>query len=112
MDALYHARSASRKWGGAPEEYLAIHEWFDESAAHVNDLRHRVIRHHSLGVAEAIQRFGRMLTLSNGKSVPVKQIAERHLVEDLGFVPTVGDWVRNLNSEQWMRMKVKRSIVF
>ncbi len=103
MDALYHARSSVRKWGGTPEEYLAIHEWFDATAAHINDSRHRTLRHHSMGVAECVGLFGRMLTLSTGRQVAVKQIAERHINEDLGFIPTVGDWVRRLRSEPWMR---------
>ncbi len=108
MDAIFHSRSAAKKWGGLPEDYLAIHEWFDESAAHINDSRHRAMRHHSLGVAEAVQRFGRMLTISTGKQVPVKQIAERHLIEDLGFIPTVGDWVRSIDSQPWMRKRKAR----
>jgi len=26
-----HAKSSARKWGGKPEDYLHIHEWFDEN---------------------------------------------------------------------------------
>ena len=25
----YHALSSIRKWGGVPEDYLALHQWFD-----------------------------------------------------------------------------------
>jgi hypothetical protein len=25
-----HAKSSVRKWGGIPEDYIKIHEWFDE----------------------------------------------------------------------------------
>lgn len=102
MDPIYHARSSVRKWGGREADYLPIHLWMDETSAHVNDLRHRFIRHHSLGVAECVERFGRMLTVSSGKQVPVKQIAERHINEDLGFIPTVADWVRSLPLRPWM----------
>lgn len=105
MDAIYHARSCARRWGGVSDDYLPIHEWIDESAAHVNDFRHRAMRHHSLGVAEAVARFGRMLTNSAGREVPVKQIAERHIVEDLGRIPSVSDWIREMRSASWMRIK-------
>jgi hypothetical protein len=30
---LRHAESSARKFGGKPEDYLAIHNWFDESKA-------------------------------------------------------------------------------
>lgn len=26
---FHHALSSARKWGGRPEDYLAIHNWFD-----------------------------------------------------------------------------------
>ncbi len=27
----HHALSSARKWGGAAEDYLPLHQWFDES---------------------------------------------------------------------------------
>ena len=30
---LQHAKSSVRKWGGVVEDYLEIHEWFDETKA-------------------------------------------------------------------------------
>ena len=29
--SYHHAVSSARKWGGVPEDYLAIHTWFDKS---------------------------------------------------------------------------------
>ena len=29
----YHALSSVRKWGGAVDDYLPLHQWFDESKA-------------------------------------------------------------------------------
>jgi hypothetical protein len=108
MDALYHAQACAKKWGGNAEEYLPINLWFDESSKHINDARHRALRHHSFGIAECVERFGRILTLSSGKNVPVKQIGELHIVADLGFVPTVSDWVRSMRTEPWMASKRTR----
>lgn len=31
MDAYFHAKSASRKWGGDPEDYIQIEEFIDSS---------------------------------------------------------------------------------
>ena len=38
---LEHAKNSARKFGGAAEDYLPIHEWFDESKAMLADVRHR-----------------------------------------------------------------------
>lgn len=112
MDAEYHAQSCARKWGGQAQEYLPIHLWFDETSVHIDDSRHRMLRHHSLGISQCIDKFGRMLRLSTGKQVPVKKIAERHINEDLGFIPTVGDWVRALRHEGWMdKARSKRRVL-
>ena len=54
----HHAVSSARKHGGVPEDYLAIHEWFDASKAHHGDFRHRALRHHTLGVFECEREFG------------------------------------------------------
>jgi len=72
------------KFGGAAEDYLPIHEWFDESKAILADVRHRALRHHAEGIF-----FGRTdirITIRNsqGKDVPVRYIGEQHVREDLG----------------------------
>jgi hypothetical protein len=45
---LEHAMNSARKFGGGAEDYLPIHEWFDESKAILADFRHRALRHHSV----------------------------------------------------------------
>lgn len=102
MDALYHARSTAKKWGGTAEEYLPFHAWFDESAMQINDKRHRMLRHHAYGIQQLIERFGAYYTNSVGKVVPMKQIGEQHVVEDIGFIPAFADWVREIPVSKWM----------
>ncbi len=43
-----HAESSARKFGGKAEDYLAIHNWFDESKSFFTDFRHRALRHHAV----------------------------------------------------------------
>jgi hypothetical protein len=45
---LKHAESSAWKFGGKPSDYPAVHSWFDESKAHLSDLRHRALRHHTV----------------------------------------------------------------
>ncbi len=47
---LRHAESSVRKFGGEPEDYLAIHRWFDESKAYFPDFRHRALYPHTAGI--------------------------------------------------------------
>lgn len=98
----HHALSSARKWGGSPDCYMALHEWFDATKAHLGDFRHRALRHHSEGIFLAETLFGRTMTLDTGRVVPVRLIGEQHVREDLGRVPSVADWLRCLRPEPWM----------
>jgi len=104
----HHAVSSSKKWGGTPEDYLKIHLWFDESKNFHGDFRHRALRHHTLGIKECLAVFGESLTLSTGRVIPVRYVAEQHLIEDCGFLPTVQDWLRHLQPEPWMTRGARR----
>jgi hypothetical protein len=102
MHALHHARSSAARWGGTAEEYLPFHAWFDESRNQFNDVRHRALRHHSLGIQQLVEKFGMFFTNSVGKTVPVQHIGEQHVTEDLGHIPTFADWMRGMRLERWM----------
>lgn len=99
---LEHARNSAKKFGGKPEDYLAIHRWFDESKAFFPDFRHRALRHHSEGVFLAERIFGVAVRNSNGHEIPVRYIGEQHVREDLGRIPTAQDWLARINPERWM----------
>jgi len=100
--SYHHAVSSARKWGGAAEDYLAIHTWFDRSKEIVADFRHRALRHHAEGIFLAEQLFGVTITNSHGRIVPVRLIGEQHVREDLGRIPSFADWVRHIRPEPWM----------
>jgi hypothetical protein len=63
----YHALSSVRKWGGTSDDYLALHQWFDESKAIFADPRHRALRHHAEGIFMLETLFGATITNSDGK---------------------------------------------
>lgn len=103
MHPLYHSNSCVKRWGGKPEDYQAIHDWFDETKAQFADARHRALRHHSLGIFQCEEKFGTYITNSDGKKIPVRLIAEQHVKEDCGGrVPTVADWLENIQPKRWM----------
>lgn len=110
----HHSISSAKKWGGEPADYQRIHDFMDSSKAHYANWRHRAVLHNSFGIYLAEQVFGSTITISTGKQVPVRAIAEQHVIEDLGRIPTVADWMRALGDssqiEAWMTKGVDRSI--
>ena len=101
-----HARSSVRKFGGIPENYIDIHNWFDETKAFIPDNRHRFLRHHSEGIFLCESIFGTFITNSDGKQVSVRSIGEQHCMEDYGgFIPSVSDFANELNYQPWMHGK-------
>ncbi|ASN73196.1 hypothetical protein SEA_WARPY_132 [Streptomyces phage Warpy] len=114
-NSFYHAQSSARKWGGVPEDYIAIHEWIDASKAHFGDARHRALRHHTEGCWEAERVFGLTITVKKQRTgvevrVPVREIAEQHIFEDLGWIPSLADWLKNMELKEWMGGKIKKTI--
>jgi hypothetical protein len=103
MHPYHHALSSVQRWGGQVEDYLPIHDWFDESKAFVADFRHRALRHHTEGIFLCEKIFGPTLTNSDGRVIPVRWVGEQHVKEDLGRIPSVQDWFENLMPQPWMR---------
>jgi hypothetical protein len=103
----HHSLSSAKLWGGAAEEYVHIHDWFDASKQIVADFRHRALRHHAEGVYMAETIFGRTLLLSTGRVIPVRWIGEQHVREDLGYIPSFADWVRAIRPEPWMGRAIR-----
>ena len=112
-NSWYHAQSAARHWGGAAEDYLPIEEFIDGSKQSFGDVRHRALYHHTQGVWLCQQVFGKTITVQRRHGeiqVPVREIAERHIVEDLGYIPSPGDWLKNMNIQGWMGGKQHRFV--
>lgn len=90
----YHALSSVRKWGGVVEDYLDLHQWFDQSKSILADPRHRALRHHAEGIFMLENLFGATLINADGKTVPTRLVGEQHVIEDLGLIPSFADWAR------------------
>jgi hypothetical protein len=98
----HHAISSVRKHGGQVEDYLPIHNWLDATKAGMADMRHRAMRHHAEGIFWCEERFGLTVVNSEGKHVPTRFIAEQHVLEDMGFIPTMQQWLENMSPKGWM----------
>jgi len=105
--SFYHAVSSCNAFGGVPEDYLEIHEWFDRSRKGTSSILHRMLAHHTSGIADAVSHFGSTITISTGRRVPVSLIGEQHITEDLGFVPTLDDYIQMMTCPRWASKKAK-----
>jgi len=102
MKPYIHAKSSAKKYGGIPDDYLDIHQFMDSSKASLADVRHRALLHSSFGCFVAEQVFGVVRTNSDGKEYSVRDVAEDHCIEDLGFIPSVERWLGNMKIQDWM----------
>jgi hypothetical protein len=102
MKPLIHARSSARKFGGKPEDYLPIHEKMDSTKAAHAEVTHRCVFHSAFGIFLIEELFGRTLVNSDGREVFVRDVAEQHVLEDLGCIPSLSDWLNEMPAKPWM----------
>jgi hypothetical protein len=124
MKPYLHARISANKFGGIPEDYIEIHDWFDSTKAHIPDARHRLVLHNSYGIFLCEQVFGEIIqmpdgkfkrapyiTISTGKKISVRDIAEQHVIDDLGCIPTLADCFDQAGLSEEYAGNVRRSAV-
>lgn len=102
-----HAESSARRYGGKPEDYIAIHNLMDSSKGTIADNRHRALTHNSWFIAPEgpLERiFGVNITNSDGRMVSVRDIGEQHILEDFGnkFIPSAQDYLQEITMQEWM----------
>jgi hypothetical protein len=102
MKPFIHARSSAAKFGGTPSDYIKIHEYFDSTKSSHADVRHRAILHTAFGIYLVADVFGHHITNSDGKTVSVRDIGEQHVMEDLGRIPSMSDYLNHMTIEDWM----------
>lgn len=99
---LIHARASARKFGGDESDYISIHEKMDSTKIAYAEVSHRVIFHSAFGIYLIEDIFGKEIINSEGGLVSVRDIAEQHVLEDLGCIPSLGDWLSEIKIKPWM----------
>jgi len=113
MKPFQHAKVSVRKFGGKEEDYQAIHDFFDSSKAHFPDMRHRALLHSSFGIYVVEAVFGTTIVNSDNRVVSVRDIGEQHVLDDMGTIPTVQDYLQHLPMLDWLggpARKVRKTI--
>ncbi len=102
MKPHIHAKNSVKKYGGKAEDYQPIHDEIDSSKSAHASMRHRAIFHSAFGIYIIERIFGTTITNSDGKVVSVRDIAEDHVLEDLGTIPSLDRWLNAMKLETWM----------
>ena len=102
-----HAQSSAKKFGGIPEDYMAIHELLDSSKSAVATNVHRALTHNSWFISVIIPKiFGETFKReSDGKVVSSRDVAEQHVAEDFAnkFIPSAQDYLQYIDFQDWMQ---------
>lgn len=109
MKPFLHGRIHAKKYGGKGSDYADIDDFIDSSKSSVLDVRHRAILHSSFGCFLVEQMFGRTRFNSDGKEYSPRDVAEDHIMQDLGFIPTMEQYLNNMTIQPWMSGTEKRN---
>lgn len=109
MKSFIHAKIHAKKYGGVPDDYVDIDDFIDSSKQAVADVRHRAILHSAFGCFIVEKVFGRTRVNSEGKEYSPRDIAEDHIQQDLGFIPSMEHYLNNMTIQPWMSGTEKRN---
>lgn len=112
MKPLIHARCSVNRYGGSIDDYIPLHEFIDSSKQCVPDMRHRAILHSSFGCYIVQEVFGVYIENSNGRLIATRDLAEEHIIEDMGRIPTVQDYLEGMPLYDWLGGPKRRTTRF
>src|SRR5690349_11038131 len=102
MDPHRHANLSARRRGGTPDDYYALHAFFDTTEELCSDNRHRLL-HNLWGIRRVvIPLFGTQLTTHDGVRIATKDVCEvDHVLADFSgkYLPTLSDFVGAIAAE-------------
>lgn len=100
MKPLQHAQISAKTYGGEWSDYIHIHSFLDSSKATSAHFKHRFLLHHAEGIELTVYIFGEAVNNSEGCKILTRQLLTDHLIEDVGRVVTIEDWIRDLMPKQ------------
>ena len=109
MKAFLHGKIHAKKYGGHPNDYADIDDFIDSTKQAVADVRHRAILHSAFGCFLVERVFGRTRFNSEGKEYSPRDVAEDHIQQDLGFIPTMEHYLQNMTVQPWMSGTMKKN---
>ena len=109
MKAYLHGKIHAKKYGGVADDYADIDDFIDSTKQAVADVRHRAILHSAFGCFLVEKLFGRTRINSDGREYSPRDVAEDHIQQDLGFIPTMEMYLNNMAIQPWMSGTEKKN---
>lgn len=109
---IFHAINSAKKFGGDPEDYQAIHCKMDSSKSCYPKMAHRLIFHSTYGHELITELLGKTIVNSDNISISVISICEQHTYEDLGFIPSLSDYSKELAPLKSKNISAKQQASF
>jgi hypothetical protein len=109
MKPFLHSKIHVKKYGGVADDYADIDDFIDSTKQAVPDVRHRAILHSAFGCFLVEKVFGRTRINSDGKEYSPRDVAEDHILQDLGFIPTLEKYLDSMTIEPWMSGTMKKT---
>ena len=103
MDPLRHASLSAKRRGGVPDDFYALHAFFDTTKELCSDNRHRLL-HNPWGIRRVVlPLFGKEILTAEGNAIPTKDVCEMdHVLADFSgkYLPTLGDFTAAIAEEK------------
>jgi hypothetical protein len=74
----------------------------DSTKATHASMRHRIVFHSAFGIYLVEKILGLTIINSEGKEISTRDLAEQHVIEDLGCIPSLDEWLKKMPEEPWM----------
>lgn len=102
MKPFIHAEISAHRYGGTWTDYIDLHNKMDESKAHFASMQHRLFFHSDFGIDLAEKIFGATYhAKSIALDIPTRLLLTDHVVEDLGRVVPIAEWMSDMPMEQF-----------
>jgi hypothetical protein len=106
MKPLAHARLGQTRNGIPWQKTIQLHTWLDSSKASFASVQHRALLHHALGAQIASRIFADVEHEGVRKSA--SELIADHVIEDLGDVVPVSNWLDIIPIEALAKRRVDR----
>src|SRR5579885_1584730 len=102
-DDWQHCLHSCERFGGRPDDYLPLHQFLNSARTVLPDKASRCVLHNAWGIDLVVRCLGTTFRRSSDHiQTSTRQVAEMHILRDLGAIPTMLEAVRTVPLAKWM----------
>jgi hypothetical protein len=102
-DDWQHCLQSCERFGGLPDDYLPLHQFINSARTVLPDEVSRCILHNAWGIDIAVRCIGATFRRSSDHvRLSTREVAESHVLRDLGTIPTMLETLHAVPLAKWM----------